>query len=95
MERWPWNMREAQGYSRTPVGQPACEPDGVRVGHCPQVVLAMKRGRRDGRPLRYAAARAALWLLNDLPARLETLLFPGDVRQPVCTRAAAEQTAAL
>ena len=50
---------------------------------CPQVVLAMKRGRRDGRPLQYAAARAALWLLNDLPARLETLLFPDNVRKPV------------
>ena len=43
----------------------------------------MKRGRREGRPLQYAAARAALWLLNDLPSRLETLLFPDN--KPVCT----------
>jgi len=43
----------------------------------------MKRGRRDGRPLQYAAARAALWLLNDLPAQLETVLFPDNVRRSV------------
>ena len=50
----------------------------------PQVVLAMNNGRRDSRPLQHAAARAALWMLNDLPAAVETLLFPDNVRTPVC-----------
>ncbi len=46
---------------------------------CPQVVLAMMHGRRNGKPLQFAAARAALWLLNDLPAVLERVLFPDNV----------------
>ena len=54
------------------------------TARCPQVVLAMKRGRREGRLLHYAAARTALWLLNDLPARLETLLFPDN--KQACTQ---------
>ena len=40
----------------------------------------MKQGRHDGRRIRYAAARASLWLLNDLPAHVEALLFPDNVR---------------
>jgi len=50
---------------------------------CTHVVLAVKRGRHDGGLLRYAAARAALWLLLDLPASVETLLFPDHSRNPV------------
>ena len=46
----------------------------------------MKQGRRGGSPLQYAAARAALWLLNDLSAAVETLLFPDNVRTPVCAQ---------
>ena len=46
-------------------------------------MLAAERGRRERRPLQYAAARAALWLLNDLPAHMETLLFPDNTRTPV------------
>ena len=45
----------------------------------------MKHGRRDGKPLQYAAARAALWLLNDLPALVESLLFPDNTHAPVRT----------
>ena len=45
----------------------------------------MKRGCRDGNTLQYAAARAALWLLNDMPALVEAVLFPDHVRTPVRT----------
>jgi len=55
----------------------------------------MKRGRRDGRQLQYAAARAALWLLNDLPAHLETLLFPDNIRKPVWPRCCEPRAALL
>ena len=48
-----------------------------------QVVLVMKRSSRDGKPLQHAAARAALWLLNDLPAFVESILFPDSVSAPV------------
>ena len=44
------------------------------------MMLAVQRGRRSSNLLRYAAARAALWLYHDLPALLETLLFPHKVR---------------
>ena len=50
---------------------------------CVQVVLAMKRGWHNRRPLQYAAARAVLWLLNDLPALVELLLFPENTSRPV------------
>ena len=43
----------------------------------------MRHGRHSGRPLQYAAARAALWLLHDLPARVETMLLPDNVRKLV------------
>ena len=43
----------------------------------------MKRGRDDGRPLQYAAARVVLWLLDNFPAHVESLLFPNDVHMPV------------
>ena len=43
----------------------------------------MKSGRRNGKPLQFAAARAALWFLNDVPAHVEALLFPNNVRMPV------------
>ena len=45
----------------------------------------MKHGRRDGKPLQYAAARAALWLLNDMPALVESVLFADSIRTPVRT----------
>ena len=53
---------------------------------CYQVMLAMKRGQHDGMRLRYAAARAALWFLLDLPAYVESRLFPDHVRAAVRTR---------
>ena len=46
-------------------------------------MLAMDHGRRSGKPLHYAVARAAFWLYNDLPMMLETLLFPDSVALPV------------
>ena len=51
----------------------------------PQVALIVRHGRRSGRPLQHAAARVALWFLHDLPAIMETLLFPDNVRTPVCS----------
>ena len=41
-----------------------------------QVTLATQRAQAAGHGLRYAAARTALWLLNDFPAHLEAFLFP-------------------
>ena len=55
------------------------EPDRC----CPQVALAVERSRHEGRPLHYAAARAASWLLTDLPARVGAALFSETVRTPV------------
>ena len=59
---------------------------GARV----QVVVAMKRGRREGKTMQAAAARGALWLLNDLPAHVEALAFPShaheQVRKQACLR---------
>ena len=43
----------------------------------------MDRARCGGRPLQYAAARAAFWLLGDMPTFLEALLFPDNVRMTV------------
>ena len=50
----------------------------------PQVMLAMENARRDRRVLHYAAARAASWLVSDVPKVLEALLFPDNVHTPVC-----------
>ena len=36
----------------------------------------MQRAEARGQRLPYAAARAALWLLDDFPAHMEALLFP-------------------
>ncbi len=46
------------------------------------MVLAVERGRHSSSLVQLAAARAALWLYHDLPALLETLLFPDKVRAP-------------
>ena len=48
-----------------------------------QVMLAVKRGRHNGGLLCYAAARATLWVLLDMPAYMETLLFPHHIRTAV------------
>ena len=50
---------------------------------CSQIMLAMDHGHRGGNPLRFAAARAAFWLYNDLPVAAEALLFPDNIRKPV------------
>ena len=42
-----------------------------------QVSLVMQRAEARGQHLRYAAARTALWFLDDAFAHLEALLFPG------------------
>ena len=47
------------------------------------MVRAVEDGRRSGRPLRHAAARAALWFLHDFPASMEIMLFPDNIRAPV------------
>ncbi len=61
-----------------------------QMGRCLQVALAVEQGGRDGRLLQYAAARAASWLVTDLPAHVEAALFPKTVRTPVrVARAAA------
>ena len=52
---------------------------------CVQMARAMERSRRNSRPLQHAAARWALWCLNDLPALVELALFPKTVRTPVCS----------
>ncbi len=41
-----------------------------------QVTLVMQRAQATGHGIRYAAARGALWLINDFPAHLESFLFP-------------------
>ena len=38
----------------------------------------MQRAEARGQRLPYAAARAALWLLDEFPACVEALLFPGS-----------------
>ena len=43
----------------------------------------MQQGRRSNKPVQYAAARAAFWVLNDVPNFVEALLFPDNVRMPV------------
>ena len=43
----------------------------------------MERSQREGRTLRHAAARAALWLYNYLPVLVEALLFPDNTRTQV------------
>ena len=43
----------------------------------------MKCARQNISLLQDAAARAALWLLNDLPAAVETLLFPDRILAPI------------
>ena len=44
-----------------------------------QVTLATQRAQAANYGLRYAAARMALWLLNDFPTHLEAFLFPDAV----------------
>ena len=50
------------------------------------MVLAMEHAKRTNRPLQYAAARAALWLYNDVPALLEHLLFPNRLGMQACLK---------
>jgi len=47
-----------------------------------QLEVIVRRGPR--MPLPYATARAALWFINDLPAVVEALVFPGNLHVPVC-----------
>ena len=47
------------------------------IAHLLQVSRIMQRAEADGgQVFKYAATRAALWLLDDFPARLEALLTP-------------------
>ena len=50
-----------------------------------QVALAMHLARRDGKSLQYAAARMAMWLLSDVYAHLEALIFPEASLRTVCS----------
>ncbi len=51
---------------------------------CPQLEVIVRRGRR--MRLQYAAARAALWLLTDLPAFVETKVLHSHSGMPVRRR---------
>ena len=55
-----------------------------------QVARAVQRARRGGRSFQYAAARTALWLLNDFPAHLEAFMIPDALLAKVCPKAAKD-----
>ena len=51
-----------------------------------QVTCAMQTAQAGGHGLRYAGARAALWLLNDFAAHLEAFLFSDAISREVRAR---------
>ena len=76
------------GRERCQLWEPHHGSDEVYDTACStlQVARAMHHARRDGKSLQYVAARAVLWLLNDLFANLEALIFPEALLDKVCSK---------